>query len=265
MILQKLLFYFLLFSATLLGIRLTEGVRDDVFFPNERLKELMKIINKKIMILFYVFIYSFAIIGGAFCIISSAPCLMNKDFAIQRGKIQSVSLYEKNNLGTKYNIILVDENGNYNQVEHVFSDSLKEGDEVEIAESSQGFLGRIVKTINGKETEYYQTIEDSTGIEKIIVCIYIIFAIVMQSRFLKREKKSMSISKVQLLLLKFWEKGVWIYCIIMTISLFDLVDNKILGVTGAIVFVIYTFSSFFFLMLDGNKVRNENMNKRRES
>lgn len=50
MILQKLLFYFLLFSATLLGIRLTEGVRDDAFFPNERLKELLKIINKKIKI-----------------------------------------------------------------------------------------------------------------------------------------------------------------------------------------------------------------------
>lgn len=265
MVLQKLSFYVLLFSATLLSIRLTEAVRGDVFFPNERLRELMNIINKKTMILFYVSVYTFLMIGCAYYIISSAPCLMNKDFAIQRGKIQSVSLYEKNNVGTRYNIILVDKNGNDNQVEHVFSEALKEGDEVEIAESSQRFLGRIVKTINGKETEYYQSIEDSTGIEKIIVCIYIIFTIVMQTRFLKREKKSMSISKVQLLLLLFWEKGVWIYCVIMAISLFNLVDNKILGVTGAIVFVIYTFSSFFSLMLEGNKVQTENMNKRRES
>lgn len=257
MVLQKFLFYFLLFSATLLGIRFTEGVRDDLFSPNERLKELMKIINKKIIIVFYVSIYTFFMVGGAFYIIASAPCLMNKDFAIQKGKIQSVSFYEKNNLGTKYNIILVDKNGNYNEVEHVFSDDLKEGDEVEIAESSQRFLGRIVKAVNGKETEYYQSIEDSTGIEKIVVSIYVIFSIVMQTRFLKREKKSMSISKVQLLLLQFWEKGVWIYCIIMMISLFNLIDNKILGVTGAIVFVIYTFSSFFSLMLEGNNVTNK--------
>ncbi|WP_049728406.1 hypothetical protein [Dorea sp. D27] len=257
MFLQKLLFYVLLFSATLLSIRLTEAVRGDVFFPNERLKELMNLINKKTMILFYVSFYTFFVIGGAYYIISSAPCVMNKDFAIKRGKIQNVSLYEKNNIGTKYNITLLDENGNYNQVEHVFSEALKEGDEVEIAESSQRFLGRIVKTINGKETEYYQSIENSTGIEKIIVCIYIIFTIVMQTRFLKREKKSMSISKVQLLLLQFWEKGVWIYCIIMAISLFNLVDNKIWGITGALVFVIYTFSSFLSLMLEGKNVQNK--------
>ncbi|WP_207669401.1 hypothetical protein [Extibacter muris] len=151
----------------------------------------MKIINKKIMILFYVSIYTFAIIGGAYYIISSVPCLMNKDFAIQRGKIQSVSLYEKNSIGTKYNIILVDENGKYNQVDHVFSDDLKEGD--------------------------------------------------------------------QLLLLQLWEKGVWIYCIIIMISLFNLVDNKILGVIGAIVFLIYTFSSFLSLMLEGKmyKIKHE--------
>lgn len=257
MILQKFLFYFLLFSATLLGIRLTEGVRDDIFFPNERLKETMKIINKKKMILFYISIYSYVIIGGAFYIIASAPCLMNKDFEIQKGKIQSVSLYEKNNIGTKYNIILVDESGKDNQVKHVFSENLKVGDEVEIAKSSQRFFGWIVKTINGKETEYYQSIVDNTGIEKIVVGIYIIFNIVMQTRFLKREKKGISISKVQLLLLQFWEKGDWIYCIIMMISLFNLIDNKILGVTGAIVFVIYTFSSFFSLMLEGKNVTNK--------
>lgn len=100
-------------------------------------------------------------------------------------------MYEKNSIGTKYNIILVDENGKYNQVAHVFSDDLKEGD--------------------------------------------------------------------QLLLLQLWEKGGWIYCIIIMISLFNLVDNKILGVIGAIVFLIYTFSSFLSLMLEGKmyKIKHE--------
>lgn len=241
-------FYIVLFESSWVISILIKESKKDIFFPN---KTLQKTISKRNRILLEVGVSLFLIVMFSICMYAEIPRIVNRDYIMRRGQIESAVLVagEKPEESIEYDITLKMETGNL-QIESVYADVLDQGMEVEILCAPKMFLNAVVK-INGKTTGYYHEYFRENIIEKIVLVIYVLFYLLSQIWYMWKERKGKHLKRQEKILEVVWTCALVVFCTSILICLADVMDNTLLGSVIAICYMLQQLSFLCFIFSAG--------------
>lgn len=238
MYLGRFFLFFTIYCGIIVFPEMVKGAKKDIYDPNDALKKNTSIKTRKA--LFFIIICFFIYTIG-FHFILDIPGLVNRDFAIFSGKIQNIEKIEDN----KYNIT-IESDGELIHFENVFSENLSKGNYIEIGCPPNPLYMDIVVKNNNNVTDLYQKYYGSNLLEKICIGIYVVLNFIVQ--FLQIQKvKNTDTTKNNYIYL-FWKIGLYLFTVVLTISLINIVNNLCMGILAAVLFSIYNLYYLIFFI-----------------
>ena len=226
-------------GATLFELVWVTGLKyaeKDIYDPNYVLKKNTSIKTRKVIYFIVIFFFIYAI---GFHIILDILRLVNRDFIIFSGKIQSTEKIEDN----KYSITIENE-GELMNFDAVYAENLYEGNYIEIGCPPNPLYMDIVVKNNNSITPIYQKYYGSNLLEKICICIYALVNFAVQFLQLQKAKNNNMISRNNIYFL--WKIALYLFTFVLMISLMNIVNNLCIGIFAAFLFTIYNLCYLIF-------------------
>lgn len=236
MYLGRFFLLFTIYCGIIVFPEMVKGAKKDIYDPNDALKKNTSTKTRKAI---HFIIICFFIYAIGFHFILDIPRLVNRDFTMFSGKIQNVEKIEDN----KYNIT-IESDGELIHFESVFAENLSEGNYIEIGCPPNPLYMDIVVKNNNSVTDLYQKYYGSNLLEKICIGIYVLVNFIVQFLQIQKAKNNVTTQNNNIYL--WWKFGLYLFTVVLMISLINIVNNLCIGILAAVLFTIYNLCYLIF-------------------